>query len=78
MTKEAARDLHGAKLLLKSDDSEPSRSLFLSQQAAEKAAKAFLTLPACRSRGRTIWWNSGCSAAISIRVLLLFSRPPPI
>jgi HEPN domain-containing protein len=37
---EAAKDRHAASVLL---DVEPSRSVFFSQQAAEKAAKAFLT-----------------------------------
>jgi HEPN domain-containing protein len=40
--REAAKDLHSAKLLLVPVDPEPSRALFHSQQAAEKAAKAFL------------------------------------
>ena len=40
--REATRDLHAAKLLLHPGEPEPSRSLFHSQQAAEKAAKAFL------------------------------------
>jgi HEPN domain-containing protein len=42
--REAAKALHSARLLLPSEDPEPSRSLFHSQQAAEKAAKAFLAL----------------------------------
>lgn len=37
---QAARDRNAAQALV---DVEPSRSVFLSQQAAEKAAKAFLT-----------------------------------
>src|ERR1017187_7859025 len=41
--REAVKDLHGAKLLLNPDEPEPSRSLFFSQHAAEKAAKALLT-----------------------------------
>jgi HEPN domain-containing protein len=40
--REAAKDLHAARLLLPTEEPEPSRSLFHSQQAAEKAAKAFL------------------------------------
>jgi HEPN domain-containing protein len=39
--REAAKDRHAAQVLL---EVEPSRSVFFSQQAAEKAAKAFLTL----------------------------------
>ena len=42
--REAAMDLYSARLLLPSKDPVPSRSLFHSQQAAEKAAKAFLAL----------------------------------
>lgn len=38
--RQAARDRNAAQVLI---DVEPSRSVFLSQQAAEKAAKAFLT-----------------------------------
>jgi hypothetical protein len=38
--RQAARDRNAARVLI---DVEPSRSVFLSQQAAEKAAKAFLT-----------------------------------
>ena len=40
--REAAKDLHGAKLMLHPGDPEPSRSPFHSQQTAEKSAKAFL------------------------------------
>ena len=40
--REAAMDLYSAKLLLPPENPVPSRSLFHSQQAAEKAAKAFL------------------------------------
>src|SRR5580698_10610476 len=40
--REAGRDLHAAKLLLRTDEPEPSRWLFHSQQAVEKASKAFL------------------------------------
>lgn len=42
--REAAKDLHSARLLLSPEEPEPSRSLFHCQQAAEKAAKAFLAL----------------------------------
>jgi HEPN domain-containing protein len=42
--READRDLHAARLLLHTGEPEPSRSLFHSQQAVEKAAKAFLAL----------------------------------
>ena len=38
--RQAARDRNAAQVLV---DVEPSRSVFLSQQAAEKATKAFLT-----------------------------------
>ncbi|HXB70295.1 MAG TPA: HEPN domain-containing protein [Candidatus Acidoferrales bacterium] len=38
--REAAKDRNAAQILLKA---EPSRSVFFSQQAAEKAIKAFLT-----------------------------------
>ncbi len=38
--RQAAKDRNAARLLL---EAEPSRSVFHSQQAAEKAAKAFLT-----------------------------------
>ncbi len=38
--RQAAKDRNAAQLLL---DAEPSRSVFHSQQAAEKATKAFLT-----------------------------------
>ncbi len=38
--RQAAKDQHAAQVLL---EPEPSRSVFHSQQAAEKAAKAFLT-----------------------------------
>jgi HEPN domain-containing protein len=38
--REAAKDRNAAHILL---EAEPSRSVFLSQQAAEKATKAFLT-----------------------------------
>ena len=38
--REAAKDQNAAKVLLQA---EPSRSVFHSQQAAEKAIKAFLT-----------------------------------
>src|ERR1039458_3087770 len=38
--REAAKDRHAAQILL---EPEPSRSVFFCQQAAEKAAKAFLT-----------------------------------
>jgi HEPN domain-containing protein len=38
--RQAAKDRNAAQILL---EAEPSRSVFLSQQAAEKAAKAFLT-----------------------------------
>jgi HEPN domain-containing protein len=40
LRKEAAKDRHAAQILL---EPEPSRSVFFCQQAAEKAAKAFLT-----------------------------------
>lgn len=40
--RQSEKDLHSAKLLLHPNEPEPSRSLFHSQQAAEKAAKAFL------------------------------------
>ena|ERR1700683_659110 len=42
--REAAKDLHSARLLLPTEEPEASRSLFHCQQAAEKAAKAFLAL----------------------------------
>lgn len=42
--REAAKDLHAARLLLHPDDPEPSRSLFHSQQAAEKAAKPLVII----------------------------------
>jgi HEPN domain-containing protein len=38
--REAAKDLHAAQVLI---EPEPSRSVFHSQQSAEKALKAFLT-----------------------------------
>jgi HEPN domain-containing protein len=38
--REGAKDRHAAQILL---EPEPSRSVFFCQQAAEKAAKAFLT-----------------------------------
>jgi len=40
--READKDLRAARLLLQTDEPEPSRSVFHSQQAAEKAAKGYL------------------------------------
>jgi len=49
--REAVKDLHAAKLLLHPGEPEPSRSLFHSQQAGEKTAKAFLAFSDIAFRG---------------------------
>ena len=57
--RQAAMDRNAAQVLL---DVEPSRSVFLSQQAAEKAAKAFLTFARLRFGRPTTWRTWGRSA----------------
>lgn len=60
--RQAARDRNAARVLV---DVEPSRSVFLSQQAAEKAAKAFLTFHqiAFRKTHNLAELGSQCAAA---------------
>jgi HEPN domain-containing protein len=62
--RQAARDRNAAYALV---DVEPSRSVFLSQQAAEKAAKAFLTFHqiAFRKTHNLAESGSQCAAADS-------------
>jgi len=48
--REAAKDRNAAQILL---EGEPSRTVFHSQQAAEKAAKAFLTFTRSHSERPT-------------------------
>src|SRR5438552_1513237 len=76
--REAEKDLHAATLLLRTEDPEPSRSLFHSQQAAEKAAKSFLAFQNTFSARRTILWRSGCNVRTSIRPSRHFSTRQPM
>ena len=57
--RQVAKDLHAAELLL---SAEPSRSLFFSQQAAEKAAKRFWPFGTFRFGRRTISKILDCNA----------------
>ena len=74
--REAARDLHAAKLLLRPEESEPSRSLFHCQ-AVEKAPRLSSPFGTRRFARLTIWGCWDCSAQILSRTWLRCSQKPP-